>query len=218
MNLYSFLNLYGSMNDYNEIKFLSDGSVSAVVFGTIFGGKLNRYSFDFTSVADDVFRQCVDFSKPIYFVGSSDEIVSEFVRIIKVRHSNITISGFSNGYFSGYNYTQKANEIIESGAEVVIIGMGAPRQEDFSIALKQAGYKGSSYTCGGFMHQTAGTKGDYYPVWIDKINLRFLYRMVKEPNTISRYLFDYPRCVITLFVGRMTGKIRFEFSSGGVSE
>ena len=29
---------------------------------------------------------------------------------------------------------------------------------------------------------------DYYPAWVDRTNLRFVYRMWKEPHTRKRYV------------------------------
>lgn len=54
--------------------------------------------------------------------------------------------------------------------------------------LVKAGYQGISFTCGGFIHQTSKNEIDYYPAWGDKTNLRFVYRMWKEPHTRKRFL------------------------------
>ena len=56
-------------------------------------------------------------------------------------------------------------------------------QEQFLIKVKRIGYQGIGFTCGGFIHQTSKNEIDYYPAWIDKINLRFIYRMYKEKHT-----------------------------------
>ena len=69
--------------------------------------------------------------------------------------------------------------------------MGAPRQEQFLINLKNAGWTGIGFTCGGFFDQIVD-RVDYYPGWVDKMNLRFLYRLLKEPRRLwRRYLIDY---------------------------
>ena len=69
--------------------------------------------------------------------------------------------------------------------------MGAPRQERFLLNLRESGWRGAGFTCGGFFDQVSGN-GDYYPAWIDRLNLRFLYRLVREPRRLwRRYLVDY---------------------------
>ena len=54
--------------------------------------------------------------------------------------------------------------------------------------VKKMGYQGIGFTCGGFVHQTAMNRMHYYPDWVDKMNLRFVYRMYKEKHTRTRYL------------------------------
>ncbi len=49
-------------------------------------------------------------------------------------------------------------------------------------------FQGIGFTCGGFVHQTAMNRMHYYPNWVDKMNLRFVYRMYKEKHTRTRYL------------------------------
>ena len=61
-------------------------------------------------------------------------------------------------------------------------------QEQFLLKVKNAGFDGIGFTCGGFIHQTAKDEIDYYPGWVDRMNLRFLYRMYKEKHTRKRYL------------------------------
>ncbi|MGE3623585.1 MAG: WecB/TagA/CpsF family glycosyltransferase, partial [Bdellovibrionales bacterium] len=53
------------------------------------------------------------------------------------------------------------------------------------------GYGGLAITCGGFFDQYL--EGDkYYPDWVDTWNLRFAWRLYKEPRRLwKRYLIDY---------------------------
>jgi len=76
--------------------------------------------------------------------------------------------------------------------------MGAVKQEEVANALVDFGFKGRIYTCGGFIHQTAMSGGKYYPWLVNKLQLRFAYRMFKEPTTVRRYLLDYPRAFLLL--------------------
>ena len=66
--------------------------------------------------------------------------------------------------------------------------MGAVMQEKFLLKVKRLGYTGIGFTCGGFIHQTARGEAGYYPAWVDRMNIRFLYRMWKEPHTRKRYI------------------------------
>ena len=82
----------------------------------------------------------------------------------------------------------EAKHIVKLNSDFLIVGMGALMQEKFLLKVKNAGYQGVGFTCGGFIHQTSRNEIDYYPAWVDKTNLRFVYRMWKEPHTRKRYV------------------------------
>lgn len=87
-------------------------------------------------------------------------------------------------------------DIIASGAKICIIGMGAPMQDEMAVLLKQAGFKGSVYTCGGFIHQTQETMISF-PAWTNKLGLRWLYRIFTQSGMLRRLLETYPKFVVT---------------------
>ena len=76
--------------------------------------------------------------------------------------------------------------------------MGTPFQEQFLVDLKNLGWIGAGYTCGGFIHQTAANI-KYYPEFFNTYNLRWLYRMIDEPKLIKRYLILYPKSTFLFF-------------------
>lgn len=153
--------------------------------------KSTRLSFDMTSLAKDVF-EC-HFPKRIYFIGSTQENIEKFVSLIKHTYPKINICGFHHGYIRCFNSVGK--EILNCNPNIIVIGMGAPLQDEFAIHLKEIGYQGTIYTCGGFFHQTTKVI-NYYPNWINKLNLRALYRILKEPYVISRIIRFYPNFII----------------------
>ena len=112
----------------------------------------------------------------------------------------LNIVGSRNGFFSGEeDLRQEIDNIIEVAPDFLIVGMGAIKQEKFLLQVKEAGFLGCGFTCGGFLHQYAMQGKKYYPDWINRYNLRFLYRMYKEPYTIKRYVkafFLFPILVI----------------------
>ncbi|MNN73388.1 UDP-Gal:alpha-D-GlcNAc-diphosphoundecaprenol beta-1,4-galactosyltransferase [compost metagenome] len=72
--------------------------------------------------------------------------------------------------------------------------MGTPRQEDFLIELQESGWLGVGFTCGGYFDQLNSADGGlYYPGFIDRYNMRWAYRIYKEPKRLwKRYFVDYP--------------------------
>lgn len=167
----------------------ADGSLLVAAIRLLYGKQVTRRSFDMTSVAPQLFEYAQQNQKSIYIVASKQEQVEKAVNIYKERYPEINIIGYRNGYFTNEEEKdEEAKHIVGLNPDFLIVGMGAIAQESFLLKVKEAGFKGIGLTCGGFIHQTASNMIDYYPAWIDRMNLRFLYRMYKEPHTRKRYL------------------------------
>ena len=168
---------------YNKIDILYIDGFSVVKLLNLFNiGKHSRRSFDMTSLAKEVFENAERNGIEIYFVGTEPQKISMSIDNIKKEYPNLIIAGFRHGYFNDRKEWLKEYEtIINSSAKIVIVGMGAPLQEEFILGLKEFGYSGLGYTCGGFLHQIT-ERINYFPRWSDKYNLRWFYRIIKEPK------------------------------------
>lgn len=184
----------------------ADGSLLVKAIRLLYWKKVSRRSFDMTSIGADVFDHARKEGKSLYIVSSEQELVEKGVNLIKDRYNGILIVGYRNGYFNDDGErNEEIRKIISLNPDYLIVGMGAIRQEEFLLKTKEAGYRGIGFTCGGFISQIAQNNIDYYPAWVDRMNVRFLYRMYKEPHTRKRYfkagiLFPI-RFVMERFVG-----------------
>lgn len=168
----------------------ADGSLLVAAIKMCYGVKVTRRSFDMTSVAPQLLEYAQREGKSIYIVASRQEQVERTVEIFKEHYDGIHIIGYRNGYFTDDKaMDEEAKHITDLNPDFLVVGMGAIMQEKFLLKVKAAGYQGIGFTCGGFIHQTASNETeDYYPEWVDNMNIRFLYRMWKEPHTRKRYL------------------------------
>lgn len=166
----------------------ADGSLLVTAIKVVYGKSVTRRSFDMTSVAPELLEYAHKNNKSIYIVASKQEQVDRASEIFCKRFPGIRIVGRRNGYFvDEEEQDSEAKHIVDVNPDFVIVGMGAVMQEKFLLKVKDAGFRGIGFTCGGFIHQTARGEADYYPVWVDRMNIRFLYRMWKEPHTRKRY-------------------------------
>ena len=176
--------LFGQMDGI-----FADGGLLVKAIKMLYAKVVTRRSFDMTSMAPELFAYAVEHDKTIYIVASKQEQVEKAVEIFLERYPEVKFAGYRNGYFSSEEEMNKeAKHITELKPDFLIVGMGSLMQEKFLLKVKNAGYQGIGFTCGGFIHQTSKNEIDYYPAWVDKINLRFVYRMWKEPHTRKRYV------------------------------
>ena len=200
--LHTFINPFSYLKSRNKgilenFDFIYIDGFLLVSFLGLLGIKVSRKSFDMTSLAKKVFIDSTDNNKSVYFIGSTKVAIGKFIGIIKRNFPKMNIIGNKNGYFKDDEERKMTiQSIVALNPDVIIVGMGTPFQEVFLMDLSNAGWMGCGYTCGGFIHQT--TSGiDYYPIFIDKYNLRWLYRIYDEPKLIKRYMIYYP---ISLFL------------------
>jgi exopolysaccharide biosynthesis WecB/TagA/CpsF family protein len=199
-HLVTFLNPYSYYIARRRKEFLSfdhiylDGLLAVFVLKVGGLSRVYRSSFDMTSIAPIVFEKALESGSRIYIVGSSMTYVEKAVTNIRRLFPGINIIGYRHGYFnSDCEYHDSLNAIIEAKADIVICGMGTPLQESFLVSLREMGWGGTGYTCGGFLHQMA-KKTTYYPLLIDRLQLRWIYRVIDEPRKVlSRLVQVYPK-------------------------
>ena len=167
----------------------ADGSLLVAAIRICYGAKVARRSCDMTSIGKQLLEISSQTGKSLYYVASKQEEIETAMKMFKEKFPDANIIGYRNGYFSSEEeMDEEARHITGLNPDYLVVGMGALKQEDFLLRVRNAGYQGIGFTCGGFIHQTAHNETNYYPEWVDRTNLRFLYRMWKEPHTRKRYL------------------------------
>lgn len=193
--VYTFLNpvSYLSALDNKDLfgrfdGIFADGSILVAAIKLVYGKTVTRRSFDMTSLAPELLEYAEKNGKSVYIVASRQEQVEKSVAIFRERYPKLDVAGYRNGYFlTDEEQVTEASHIVDVNPDFLIVGMGVLMQERFLLKVKNAGYNGIGFTCGGFIHQTAKDEIEYYPAWVDKLNLRFMYRIIKEKHTRKRY-------------------------------
>lgn len=186
---------------------LPDGIGMAMAASRLSGREVARVSFDSTSLAVPVLGLAAERGAPVALIGGKAGIAGRAAQVIARSFPGIRIVGTWSGY-GGIDHT--VNEVLKVSPAVVICGMGAPLQEEFLIRLEAAGWRGAGFTCGGYLDQLCeGIR--YYPAWVDRTNLRWAYRLAREPRRLwKRYVFDYGRFAVRFAGAYMIRTLRVE--------
>ncbi|NND45181.1 MAG: WecB/TagA/CpsF family glycosyltransferase [Xanthomonadales bacterium] len=150
---------------------------------------VRRESFDFTSMAGPVFRWASETGVAVQLVGGKVGVSQRAAQVLREQYPDLRIIACFSGY--GADVEAALDEALKGDTGLVVCGMGAPRQERHLHALTERGWQGVGMTCGGFFDQVSRSI-HYYPAWVDRLNLRFAYRLVNEPARLwRRYLWEY---------------------------
>lgn len=203
LNPYYMIKLQNSSYDlYKEFDYVCSDGIGPIILNKFWHKpKSERISFDMSGgnnndgLAGRVFSKCSEDGVGVYILGSTGDSVEKFVEVVSAAFPMLKICGYHDGYIKD-SWDESIDAVITSGAKVAIVGMGAPLQEKAAVDLKTRGFVGTVYTCGGFIHQTTA-KMRYYPDWVDRYNLRALYRIFHEEGMFMRFVESYPLFIIS---------------------
>lgn len=194
VNSFSYIKLLENYDLIENIdSFFIDGSLLTIFHNWFNINKVERLSFDFSSIAHDVFEWCQAEHKKVAFVGANSIEIKKAICNIKKLYPDLEIAYYHDGYINDDVFNKVQKDILEAGTEVLICGMGTPLQEEFLLKFKNI--KTSlklGFTCGGFLTQTS-IKPDYYHPFIKKTGLRWLQRMIMHSHVRKRVFVDYPK-------------------------
>jgi len=137
-------------------------------------------------------------SVPIGFYGSTPNVLESLVNKFRKEYHSINIAySFSPPFrpISSEEDAQIIHEIHASGARVLLVGLGCPKQEEWMAQHKDK-IKAVMIGVGAAFDFHAGMKSQA-PAWMQKRGLEWLYRLIHEPRRLwKRYLYHNPRFIV----------------------
>ncbi|PAV31681.1 glycosyltransferase [Virgibacillus profundi] len=121
-----------------------------------------------------------------YFLGAKEYVIEKMVPEVKKRYPNLKIAGQQHGFFA-LDDSSVTEEIIATKPDVVFVALGSPRQETWISKYIDQFSKGLFIGVGGSFDVLAGEVKRAPDKWI-KYNLEWLYRLLKEPFRLKRFL------------------------------
>lgn len=131
---------------------------------------------------------------PVYFYGSTPEILSALHASLNRIFPGLIIAGLEASKFRCLTSDEKikvAERIKSSGARIVFVGLGCPRQEAFAYEFREL-LSMPVLAVGAAFPFLAGQLPQA-PLWMQGAGLEWLFRLSAEPARLwRRYLFLNP--------------------------
>ncbi len=135
----------------------------------------------------NVLREIKDQDINIYFLGSQPGVAKEAAKNMRVKYPNIKIVGTRDGYFKAEDEKKIIEEIKSLKVDLLLVGLGAPRQEKWINAnLEALGVK-VAVGVGGSLDVMAGVV-KRAPQMYQKLGLEWFYRLVTNPKRAKRMM------------------------------
>jgi N-acetylglucosaminyldiphosphoundecaprenol N-acetyl-beta-D-mannosaminyltransferase len=122
-----------------------------------------------------------------FFFGAAPGVAERAAIALRQRYPGVVIAGTRDGYFSPAQSPTIAASIAASGANVLLVGLGSPKQEYWLEEHLGATKCGVGIGVGGSFDVLAGTVPRAPRMWRGA-GLEWLYRLVREPSRWRRQL------------------------------
>lgn len=130
----------------------------------------------------------------IYLYGSQKEVLEKFETNLKKKFPGLVIAGKQPSRFrqvTADEQSEIAETIRESGASIVLVGLGCPRQETWVFEYRNL-LSMPLLAVGAAFDFHAGTVPQA-PEWYQKCGLEWLFRFMQEPKRLwKRYAYLNP--------------------------
>jgi N-acetylglucosaminyldiphosphoundecaprenol N-acetyl-beta-D-mannosaminyltransferase len=137
----------------------------------------------------------------IFLFGGAPGIADRAAHELERRYPGLQIVGTRNGYFSPEESPRIAQEIRVSGAQVLLAGMGFPKQEFWLAEYLHKTGCGAGIGVGGSFDVLSGNVQRAPERW-RRMGLEWLYRLLKEPQRWRRQL-ALPQFVLLVAAERL---------------
>ena len=121
----------------------------------------------------------------LYLLGAKPGVAEQAAANLKEKYPGLEICGTHDGYFTEDGPV--VDEIRASGANVVFVCLGAPKQETWMARNGKDTGAGLLVGLGGALDVFAGTVQRAPEGW-QKLGLEWLYRLIKQPSRIGRMI------------------------------
>jgi exopolysaccharide biosynthesis WecB/TagA/CpsF family protein len=170
-----------------------------------------------TDFFHDAAQAAQDAQISFFLLGGSEEENAAACAAARRLFPRLKIAGRHHGYFPAAENASVCKSVTTSGAEVLWVALGKPRQEFWSIENRER-LRGVAWikTCGGLYAFLAGRRRRA-PLWMQNVGLEWMFRGVQEPSRLGwRYLVTNPHAMWRMLVDSNTPVARPAFQKGSI--
>ena len=168
----------------NDATYQIPDGVGILIASRLKGGRVHSRVTG-VDMMDRLLKFASDEGKKVFMYGAKEEVVATAKAKIEEKYPSIRITGYSNGYTKDQD--ELVRKINESGAEIIFVALGSPRQElwirDHMKDLNVKVYQG----VGGSFDVFAGNV-KRAPSFFRKAGLEWFYRLITDPKRFKRQL------------------------------
>ena len=170
--------------------------------GVVYASKILKRPINERAAGYDIARRVLEklnyTEHKLFLFGGKPGVADEAAANLRKEYKELNIAGTRNGYFKPEEEEEIVDQINASGADIVFVCLGAPKQEKWINAHKNELRVKVAMGIGGSLDVFAGRVERAPDFWC-KIGMEWFYRLVKEPWRAGRML-DLPKFAATVIM------------------
>ncbi len=144
----------------------------------------------------------------VFFLGAREEVVAAAKENAEKKWPELRICGVHHGFFTDETEEDLIQTIRNCSPEIIFVGLGAPKQEEWMCKYRDILSVPLMMGVGGSFDVLSGSL-KRAPLWMQRIGIEWLYRLIKEPKRFRRIL------ALPLFIGAV---LKDKFVNGRQSQ
>lgn len=191
----------------NATNILPDGM--PIVYSLRFFGRKKQDRIAGNDVIFTLLEAAKDQKLKVFFVGSTEELLGRISKILMKK--GIKHKTYSPPFkpIEEYDFDKQAQIIQEFNPNIILVGLGCPKQEQWMYKMKDR-VNASMYGLGGAFLLYAGVDSRA-PKWMRNLAMEWLYRLGLEPSRLFKRYFITNTYFCYLFIKELViNRLRIE--------
>lgn len=134
-----------------------------------------------------LFEQAAVMGWSVFLLGGAPGVAESVADKMQALYPALRVCGARDGYFSPAEEPALVAEIQQQQPDVLFVALGVPRQEKWLQQHRDMLRTQLAIGVGGTFDVLAGTV-ERAPLWMQRYNLEWLYRLYKQPERFGRML------------------------------
>lgn len=148
-----------------------------------------------TDLVPDLFAAAHGRDLACYLLGGTGETAARAAAWLQSAFPSLRVVGYRDGYVWSEDSAAVVERINGSGAQVLLVAMGNPLQEQWLAMHQGALTVPICIGVGGLFDHWAGTLRRAAP-WVRRLGIEWLQILLQQPHKWRRYLLGNPRFVM----------------------
>lgn len=172
--------------------------------GVVWAARYHQYAMPERVAGYDLVQQLLAKSARsgyrVYFLGGAPGVAEQARTWAEVRYPGVNVVGVRDGYFTAQDEPEIINTINLCKPDILLAGLGVPKQEKWLTKHLNELNVPVAIGVGGTFDVMAGVV-IRAPLWMQKANLEWLYRLLSQPQRALRML-ALPRFMLKVAVAK----------------